>query len=181
MLIYYYIILRYSLFPVTPARAVNEILHTTSGSIIALDVKSRISFINRSASALLGANEESICAAPLSRFFEEKDCALVSDRLLVHDQPIIDLETKAKTYDGEERLVKMNGIILKDNLGAKLGVILDLEDITESKRVAEELKRHAGELEQMNKFMVGREMTMLEIKKEVNHLLAELHRPEKYG
>jgi hypothetical protein len=32
----------------------------------------------------------------------------------------------------------------------------------------------------MNKFLVGRELDMIELKKEVNRLLAELGRPKKY-
>jgi len=53
-------------------------------------------------------------------------------------------------------------------------------DITERKKAEEELKKHTEELEKMNKFLVGRELDMIELKKEVNRLLAELGRSKKY-
>jgi PAS domain S-box-containing protein len=58
-----------------------------------------------------------------------------------------------------------------------LGVV---RDISEQKKADIEIKKRAEELEKMNKFMVGREMTMIELKKEINSLLKELGRPEKY-
>ncbi len=53
-------------------------------------------------------------------------------------------------------------------------------DITERRQAKEEIKRHVDELEKANKFMVGRELDMIELKKEVNLLLKQLGRPEKY-
>ena len=49
-----------------------------------------------------------------------------------------------------------------------------------SANYVKELKKHSDELEKMNKFMIGRELDVVEIKKEVNQLLREVGRPEKY-
>ncbi|MCK4751981.1 MAG: hypothetical protein KAS75_00945 [Planctomycetes bacterium] len=57
----------------------------------------------------------------------------------------------------------------------------DLEhEITERKLAKDELQKKMEELEQFNKLAVGRELRMIELKKEVNTLLSETGRDEKY-
>lgn len=55
-----------------------------------------------------------------------------------------------------------------------------LRDITYKKQIEEELKKRVYELEQINRLMVGRELKMIELKKEVNSLLKQLGLPTKY-
>jgi PAS domain S-box-containing protein len=53
-------------------------------------------------------------------------------------------------------------------------------DITYRKEVEEKLKKKMEELGQFNKLAVGRELQMIELKKEIDDLLRELKRKEKY-
>lgn len=54
-------------------------------------------------------------------------------------------------------------------------------DLSARRRVSEELKERLEEIERLNSFMVDREHRILEMKQEINKLLAELGRPPKYG
>jgi len=53
-------------------------------------------------------------------------------------------------------------------------------DITYRKEVEAKLEKKMNELSQFNKLAVGRELQMIELKKEIDDLLRELGREEKY-
>ena len=53
-------------------------------------------------------------------------------------------------------------------------------DITERKRAQEELLRKMDEVQRFHCCAVDRELTMIELKKEVNALLKQTGRQEKY-
>lgn len=55
-----------------------------------------------------------------------------------------------------------------------------IRDITFRKKYEEEILKKNQELEKINSFMINRELKMIELKKEVNSLLKELGREEKY-
>ena len=72
-------------------------------------------------------------------------------------------------YDGSESWMQHSGTLIPEK-GYFEGVATD---ITERKAAEEELKKRAGELEKFNKLAVGRELKMIELKKEINALLGE--------
>lgn len=55
-----------------------------------------------------------------------------------------------------------------------------VRDVTERKQAQQKLRQNMSELECFNRMAVGRELRMIELKQEVNQLLAELGRQEKY-
>ena len=81
------------------------------------------------------------------------------------------LEVAAIGKDGTEFPVELSlsGVKLKGRWNA-IGLI---RDIAERKAAEEELKKRADELEKFNRLAVGRELKMIELKKEINALLGE--------
>ena len=77
----------------------------------------------------------------------------------------IDIRTSCEVMLHEGRPVKLTGIF---------------QDITERKHTEKTLKEHNRDLERFNKMAVGRELRMIELKKEVNALDRELGRNEPY-
>jgi PAS domain S-box-containing protein len=59
-------------------------------------------------------------------------------------------------------------------------VLSSINDITERKRAEEEIKGKAIELERFNNLMIGRELMMVDLKKEINELRKRLGEEEKY-
>jgi hypothetical protein len=53
-------------------------------------------------------------------------------------------------------------------------------DITEHKAAGDEIKKKADELEKFNKLAVGRELKMIELKKEINALVDDAGEGPRY-
>ena len=79
--------------------------------------------------------------------------------------------------DGRLTDVLYNASVYKDTRGNVLGVFAAARDVTARKRVEEELAEQRGreldrlaELEKFQKLTVGRELKMVELKKEIDEL-----------
>lgn len=70
---------------------------------------------------------------------------------------------------------------VKDNDGKIIGVIEIAIDITERKQAEEKLKESNEELSRFNRMAVGRELRMIELKKEINELCAQAGVPARYA
>lgn len=147
-----------------------------TGVVIIDAEKHVIVYANAAAIEMIGAPREQIIGHICHKYI----CPAEKGRC-----PITDL---GQTVDKSERkLLIMNGetlpilkTVVPFILDGRKHLIESFFDITVRKRAEEELKKRAEELEKMNRFMVGRELDMIELKKEVNQLLKELRRPEKY-
>jgi len=61
-----------------------------------------------------------------------------------------------------------------------LGYLVQLINITERKQAEQRIKEKMARIETLNRHMVGRELKMVELKKEVNQLLEQLGEPKKF-
>jgi phosphoglycerate-specific signal transduction histidine kinase len=59
-------------------------------------------------------------------------------------------------------------------------VAIFAQDITERKHMEEKLTRNVEELEQFSKLAIGREIKMIQLKEEINELLGQFGKGEKY-
>jgi PAS domain S-box-containing protein len=69
---------------------------------------------------------------------------------------------------------------VQDKTGAIIGVAIFAQDITERKHMEEKLTRNVEELEQFSKLAIGREIKMIQLKEEINELLGQFGKGEKY-
>jgi PAS domain S-box-containing protein len=116
---------------------------------------------------MIGKNDYDFFPKNQADFFTEKDIQVLKNRVLV-DIPEEPIETKNKG----KRVLHTRKIPLLDKEGVPIYLLGISEDITEKKKQADALKTKTEELEQMNKFMVNRELRMSELKEEITKLKA---------
>src|SRR6185436_5769268 len=89
-------------------------------------------------------------------------------------------ENEILTRSGERRLIRWNNSLLRSSAGDVVGTASIGEDITERKLADEVLKKRAAELERFHRLSVGRELQMIELKKQVNALAEQAGQKPPY-
>jgi len=162
----------------------------TGFALIMLDLEGGVTSWNIGAQRLLGYSESEIIGQNFSRFFTPEDRAA--------GKPRSELETAARSEEGPDDnwLVRKDGgrfwasgatTAVRDERGALRAFTKIVRDITERKQAAEglvqshaELRSHSEELLRFNNVAVGRELRMIELKKEINELCQRQGEPERY-
>jgi PAS domain S-box-containing protein len=130
---------------------------------------------------LLGFSQEELTSRPVTDFFhpEERHVILERHEKRLKGESIPDTYV-SRVVDklGATKWVELKVVLIEwDDRPAVLGF---MADITERKQAEEELRQNLQELETFSKMAVGREEQMIELKKEINELLREAGKSEKY-
>jgi PAS domain S-box-containing protein len=151
---------------------------SANDAILMMDPEGNISYWNKSAGQMFGYTEEEAIGKNLhvllvperfhpafSKGFEGFKETGQGDALGKT------LDVAAIGKDGTEFPVELSLSAVK--LKGRWNAIGLIRDITERKAAEEELRKRADELEKFNRLAVGRELKMIELKKEINALLGE--------
>ena len=151
---------------------------SANDAILMMDHKGKISYWNKAATRIFDYTEVEVIGKDLhallvpERFHAAFSKGFERFKMTGHGGAIgKTVELAAFGKDGKEFPVELSlsAVTLKGRWNA-IGLI---RDTTERKAAEEELKKRAGELEKFNKLAVGRELKMIELKKEINALLGE--------
>jgi PAS domain S-box-containing protein len=101
------------------------------------------------------------------------------EKMLVEKRPY-KFEYRIIKPNGEIRFIEGTNEMFFDNNGNIFRLIGHIHDITERKKAEDHLKNRNKELELFNEITVGRELKMIELKKEINELYEQSGKKPKY-
>lgn len=156
---------------------IKTILHAISMGIIVIDPENRtIADINPVAADMIGLPPEEIIGKVCHQFIcprEDRNCPILD-----LDEEIDNAERVLLTAEGRELPILKTVVPIQ--LGGKKHLLESFVDISERKVAEEKLHSHLAELERFNQLTINREEKMIQLKEEINRLLGQLGRPEKY-
>jgi len=156
-------------------REFNEnIIKSMDEGILVVDPDGNITFINPaverklgySKNELIGESWKRIIPQEFIRDVEEKMLGTARDKACRHEGVLI---TKIRSV-----MPVMLSTVPFFEKGEYKGLLLVFTDMTEKEKTERELREKLAELEKVNKFMIGRELTMIELKKRIKELEEEL-------
>jgi PAS domain S-box-containing protein len=121
---------------------------------------------------LLGKSDTELFGVDAGKHIEEVDRQVLKGETVeeVHSKPVGE---EIKTF----HVIK---VPLRDTADNIIGLCGIARDVTEQKRMDDELKKSMAELERFNRLAVGRELKMIELKNEVNRLCERLGEEPRY-
>ncbi len=164
------------------ARAIVE---TAAEAIISTDSRGVVVEWNPAAHALFGRSIDEMLGEDVTQILTERCRKKFSDQLravAAEDEKTCTrsaIELTGLRKDGSEFPLDLS--LAGWTLSGEQFFTAIIRDSSERKNSEEALRRHNRELERFNKMATGRELRMIELKKEINALCRELGRDEPYG
>jgi PAS domain S-box-containing protein len=111
---------------------------------------------------------------------QDQERAMKNTKKTLEKGIVKNLEYTLLKKDGKEFLGELSAVVIKDISGNPVSFVAITKDITDRKKAEEKLHKTITDLQRFNRLSVGRELQMIELKREVNDLLQSMGRQEKY-
>lgn len=164
------------------------ILNSAGEGIFGVDTEERVTFLNDAAAELLGYRGDELIGKEIHGIIHHSfidgspypkiDCPMLHACSQGEERHISGEALWRK--DGTQFLSEYSATPISDDIDGLAGAVIVFRDITERKRTEEELRLRMEEMERFNRLVVGREERMVQLKKEINELLEEMGREQKY-
>ncbi len=148
------------------------IIENIPDAVYLKDSQYRYSLVNQAYCDLFEVKKEEII---------RKERVYETDKAIFQTGKAVEIPEQSFTdHKGKRHYTHLKKVPLIDNSGNVTHVLTISRDITERKRAEEEREKKNEELRRFNKLAVGRELRMIELKKEINALLEDLGKEPRY-
>jgi PAS domain S-box-containing protein len=169
-------------------KLLGAIADASEDAIFALDLDGRFILFNRAAQQFTGKTAGEVLGRDERVLFPaEKAEQMIADNHRVMTDGVHRIFEEIISVDGSERFFHTSKGPLRDEHGAVMGLYGVSRDITERKEFEVTLQRQTGELaqrneelERFNRATVGRELDMIELKRQINALSRQLGQEPPY-
>ena len=157
------------------------LLEQSSDPIFSFTPEGRYKYVNRAFAEGVGKSVEDIVGRTIWDVFPKEEAdkrfASLSQVFSAGQEKVI--EVRVPRADGDRYYVTTITPI-KDPKGRVFSAICSSKDITERKKAEEAIREQMNELHRWHEVTLGRETRVLDLKREVNELLAKTGQPPRY-
>jgi PAS domain S-box-containing protein len=157
-----------------------SLIESSLDPLVTISPDGKITDVNEATIRVTGVPREQLIGADFSNYFTEPEKAREGYQQVFAKGFVTDYPLTIRHRDGRLTDVLYNASVYKDTRGNVLGVFAAARDVTARKRIEEELAEQRrreldrlAELEKFQKLTVGRELKMVELKKEIEELRKE--------
>jgi PAS domain S-box-containing protein len=166
---------------VTEARQTFEsarsMIESSLDPLVSISPKGKITDVNEATTKVTGVPRETLIGTAFSDYFTEPDKANEIYQRVFAQGMAVDYPLTMHHRDGTLTEVLYNASVYRDADGNVLGVFAAARDVTKQQKAQREIAEQQGrdlgrlaELERFQRLTVGRELKMIELKKEIEYL-----------
>lgn len=151
----------------------SALIDASPDAITATDLDNIINFVSPQTLVLHGyADPDELLGKSAFDLISPKGYALATEKIknVMDRGSVHGIEYEMIRKDGSTFIGELSSSLVKDEEGKPIGFIAIVRDVSRRKELEKSADIRAEELEQLNKLMVGRELKMIELKKEIINL-----------